>query len=141
MTIYQVEEGLYRGGPPTVESYRLLSQMSTILNLRSWPPAVRKEYDLFRRPRVRILTDPWMPFMPPSHRCTDAAIALIENKDLRPIYVHCLNGLDRTGYIIAAYRVKKCGWSIREAVTEMRSVGFSWAYGFWIWQLQDYCLR
>ena len=34
--------------------------------------------------------------------------------------VHCKNGVDRTGYMVALYRVERGGWSPERAAAEMR---------------------
>jgi uncharacterized protein (TIGR01244 family) len=44
--------------------------------------------------------------------------------DRRPVLVHCWAGADRTGAMIAAYRVAAQGWSKEEAVREMTEGGY-----------------
>jgi prepilin-type processing-associated H-X9-DG protein len=44
----------------------------------------------------------------------------------RPVYVHCLDGIDRTGVLIAAYRVLIEGSSREEAIAEMARFGSPW---------------
>jgi len=41
----------------------------------------------------------------------------------QPVLVHCLTGADRTGVIVAAYRMLK-GWSKEEAINEMVNGGY-----------------
>jgi tyrosine-protein phosphatase SIW14 len=49
---------------------------------------------------------------------------LRENKG-KKVFVHCRLGDDRTGMMIAAYRMAEEGWTAEEAMTEMKSFGFS----------------
>jgi hypothetical protein len=42
---------------------------------------------------------------------------------VRPIYVHCEHGRDRTGLVIALYRVRYEGWTAERAAAEMRAFG------------------
>ena len=42
----------------------------------------------------------------------------------KPVLVHCKHGADRTGCIIAAYRIVKFGWTKEEAIKELREGGF-----------------
>lgn len=42
----------------------------------------------------------------------------------QPMLVHCRHGADRTGTMIAAYRVVVQGWSKADALNEMQSGGF-----------------
>lgn len=49
-----------------------------------------------------------------------------------PIYVHCKHGVDRTGFIIAAYRVLVQGWDVEDALEEMYELGHHrWFYWYW----------
>jgi len=41
-----------------------------------------------------------------------------------PVFLHCRQGQDRTGIVVAAYRMKVDGWSLADAEAEMRSFGF-----------------
>lgn len=41
----------------------------------------------------------------------------------KPVLVHCIYGQDRTGLVIAAYRMIKQGWSYEDAYREMLSYG------------------
>lgn len=47
----------------------------------------------------------------------------------RPIYVHCQHGVDRTGTIMAIYRMELEGWSNLEAFAEMDHFG---AHRIWM---------
>lgn len=49
------------------------------------------------------------------------------------VYAHCLHGQDRTGYMIAEYRIKVQGWAPEKAIDEMLRLGFhKFPYWFWI---------
>ena len=37
-----------------------------------------------------------------------------------PIYIHCKEGVDRTGFVIAAYRVMVDGWDVNEAIEKWK---------------------
>lgn len=43
-----------------------------------------------------------------------------------PLFVHCRHGCDRTGYVIATYRMLECGWSFKEAWRECVEYGHKW---------------
>ena len=43
----------------------------------------------------------------------------------KPVLVHCWHGSDRTGFIIAGYRIVCQGWDKEEAIREMRLGGFN----------------
>lgn len=53
------------------------------------------------------------------------------------VYVHCLHGKDRTGFMCAVWRMRKDGWSYEMARDEMISEGFHmWPYFWWLWKLK-----
>ena len=49
----------------------------------------------------------------------------------RPVFIHCKHGADRTGTMVAFYRLVFEGWSKAEALREMREGGFGFHK---IWQ-------
>ncbi len=57
-------------------------------------------------------------------------------------YVHCLHGKDRTGFMIAVFRMRILGWSYDRAVEEMYQYGFhKWPYQWllrWTEELKKY---
>jgi len=53
------------------------------------------------------------------------ALALILHDPSAKIFVHCLRGKDRTGTVIACYRIQHDGWDNRRALEEARNYGMS----------------
>lgn len=51
------------------------------------------------------------------------AIALMKDPRNLPVYVHCEHGIDRTGLLIALYRVYIQGWKRQAAYDEMVEMG------------------
>src|SRR6185436_828160 len=43
-----------------------------------------------------------------------------------PVFVHCQHGADRTGTMVAVYRIVVQGWSKKEAIHEMTHGGFGY---------------
>jgi protein-tyrosine phosphatase len=56
----------------------------------------------------------------------DQAAAALARTELRPVFVHCAAGVNRTGAVIAAWRMRHCGWSLDAALAEMDRQGVSW---------------
>jgi protein tyrosine/serine phosphatase len=54
-------------------------------------------------------------------------LALLTPDDAGTTFVHCRRGKDRTGTVIACYRIQHDGWSNREAQLEANRYGMSWA--------------
>jgi protein tyrosine/serine phosphatase len=55
----------------------------------------------------------------------DRVVALMADPANQPLYVHCRHGQDRTGIVVAAFRMKQQGWSLADAEAEMQSFGFN----------------
>ncbi len=47
----------------------------------------------------------------------------------RPVLVHCSAGKERTGVMVAAYRISRHGWTLEKALAEMEDYGFDPADG------------
>jgi uncharacterized protein (TIGR01244 family) len=52
-------------------------------------------------------------------------LALLDNS-AGPVFVHCRRGADRTGTVMACYRIAHDGWTNRRALEEAASYGMSW---------------
>jgi protein tyrosine/serine phosphatase len=59
----------------------------------------------------------------------DRIVAIMADPANQPVFVHCKLGKDRTGIVVAAYRMKVEGWPFTLAESEMESFGFN---GVWI---------
>jgi len=61
---------------------------------------------------------------PPDEWQIRTAVSLLTNEDLWPMLVHCTHGQDRTGLIVAMFRVVKQAWSTEAARNEALENGF-----------------
>jgi hypothetical protein len=70
------------------------------------------------------------PFSPKDSDVIDF-LRIVTTKSAQPVLVHCAQGSDRTGMMVAIYRIVVQGWSKDDAIKEMVEGG----YGFHsIWQ-------
>lgn len=79
--------------------------------------------------------------LPPSRKSVGMGLEIIRSvRDMGGrVYVHCLHGKDRTGFMIACFRMIDQGWSFEKARDEMFMHGFhKWPYYPWTWVLKDY---
>ncbi len=84
----------------------------------------KSERDLVTRLGMQYVAIPWHCPHP-----TDEPFArflkLLRDNQGKKIFVHCRLGDDRTGMMIAAYRMADDGWNSREALAEMKAFGFT----------------
>jgi protein tyrosine/serine phosphatase len=131
--INKVSEGIYRG--PRLDDLSPLSNLGidTILNLENNMNAVLSEKLMALAFDIKVLSLPMSEIFRPSKEQLKFAIGLI--KYHKPIYVHCLHGCDRTGMVIAKYRIEVEGWSIKDAFGEAVRMGHKWWFPpYWFWR-------
>jgi tyrosine-protein phosphatase SIW14 len=85
----------------------------------------------------------WVPLstiFPPTKHQVQTALSIMKTVQA-PIYVHCKEGRDRTGFMIALYEVLFCNYSVDAAIAEMHGNGFHWWYWYWIPTLRKLCIE
>ena len=55
----------------------------------------------------------------------ERVLTIIDAPENQPVFVHCRRGADRTGTIIACYRITHDGWNADQAKKEARRYGLS----------------
>jgi len=118
---------LYRGAQPTYKGFAALAKMGIDIVVDTRGNRTKTEGKEVRRLGMRYVAIPWhCPF--PHDDVFARFLKLVrENPDKR-VFVHCRLGDDRTGMMIAAYRMEAEGWSADKAMREMRQFGFSRAH-------------
>jgi tyrosine-protein phosphatase SIW14 len=76
--------------------------------------------------------------MPPSYQDVQNALWVMRQSKYLPVYVHCKQGRDRTGYVICAYRLQEQGWDLDPAIKEMYSHKFHYFYAYWLPSLRKF---
>ena len=134
--LYRVSDGLYRGGQPTDQGLTLLVQLGvrTIVNLRDDDSRARAEEAEALRAGLRYFNVPLPTFHSPSSEKVSEILSIISAPENQPVFVHCKRGADRTGTIIAIYRIEYDGWTDGSAKEEAERFGF----GFWQFRMKAY---
>jgi protein-tyrosine phosphatase len=116
----KVNSTLYRGAQPTAEGMKTLKAMGvkTILNLRSFH-SDRDEIGSTKLNYVHLYTKTWHV----EEKEIIRFLKLVNNKEKTPVFVHCMQGVDRTGTMCAVYRIVMEDWSKEEAIAEMKAIG------------------
>ncbi len=125
--LHQVSDRLYRSAQPTAEGMRNLKALGiqTIVNLRSFH-SDRDEIGNTGLAYEHIYMKAWHPEKKEIIRF----LQIVTNPKRMPVLVHCQHGADRTGTMIAVYRIIEQGWPKEEAVREMTEGGFGF-HGVW----------
>ena len=118
--LYRVEPDLYRSARPAAEGFRELAALGvkTVLDVES--PG---DDAAVRGTAIRLFHVPMSAFGLRNDRVL-AALRILADPANRPIVVHCHLGADRTGALIALYRVVVQGWSKEDAIREMDDGGY-----------------
>src|SRR3954465_8664413 len=115
----EVAPGLYRGGQPDADGIAWLKSkgIKTVLNLRHHHGDTEKravEAAGMRYERIALASND----MPRAEQVA-RFLEIVRDPSLRPLYVHCQHGVDRTGAMMSVYRMEEEGWSNLEAFAEM----------------------
>jgi protein tyrosine/serine phosphatase len=128
-----VERGFFRSGRPTELGLRQLVArhgLKTIVNLEDDPGAIAREAARARALGITHISMPLHHRVMQDHKYTERIGSLLADPALRPILVHCAEGRDRTGMIVAIHRIKRRGWSLAQAEAEMHHRGFHTEFTF-----------
>lgn len=124
----EVDPGaLYRGGYPSARHIRNLAADKGVRTIVSLTDKVddEDEHAMLAAAgdlRLRILRFPM-----PGDGCVedfsvlDKAANAIHNEANRPVFFHCVAGKQRSNAVLAAYRMKHCGWTFDEAIGELET--------------------
>jgi len=118
----EVTGQLLRGGQPTTQGFEELVRrgVGLVINLRGDSKVERDEVEKLGMKYVAI---PWHCAYPKDREVAEFLNVLRANPD-KKIFVHCRLGVDRTGLMIASYRIAEQGWTAARAHREMAAFGF-----------------
>jgi protein tyrosine/serine phosphatase len=83
---------------------------------------------------IRSYSHPLGEFFPPTRAELELAAKFIESRE--GVYVHCKQGVDRTGIVFGYFRMTRQGWSKVRAVREMCQMGMHPWFFYWAWVLR-----
>lgn len=131
---HKVDEKLYRSTQPSKKAFVLLHQygIKSVINLRQW----HSDADLVKDTGVKHYKFP-LNASKVTYEDLVKIVATIESLDGK-VLVHCLHGSDRTGVVVASYRIYN-GWNKEKAVQEFTQGGYGY-HAFWFPNLKELLL-
>ena len=136
---HEVGDHIYRGAQPTDQGIQSLARLGvkTIIDLRGGDSHRRAEEKVVKTAGMRYVHVPLKGFGAPQDEEMSKLLALLDDSSGWPVFVHCKRGADRTGTVIACYRIAHDHWQGQKALTEAKLHGTSWLER----AMQQYILR
>ena len=122
----KISEALLRGAQPSAQGLAELKKLgiTTIVDLRGNSGPVARERAQAETLGMRFIDIPVSGWSPPSNAQVAEFLKLFQQDPTQKVFVHCYFGRDRTGVMVAAYRMSQQNWTADQAVEEMYSFGF-----------------
>jgi protein tyrosine/serine phosphatase len=136
----EVSPSLFRGGQPSTVGFATLAKMgiNIVVDLR------REKSIAETREKQEVAAD-GMTFVPLSWNChhptdeiAERFLAILRENPGKKVFVHCHYGVDRTGALIAVYRMADEGWTPADAMSEMKLFGYNFAHRSWCHALVEF---
>lgn len=109
-----------------MEGYKYLAQIGvkTVLDLRQKDARSSAEERAVTALGMKFVNVPMSGLTPPTQAEISQILSLFEGTG-GPVFVHCRRGADRTGAVVAAYRIDHDRWDNARALNEAMSDGMS----------------
>jgi hypothetical protein len=136
----EVAAGVFRGPHPEKSDLIELSRMGikTVLSLENNLTAVAEEESVCRSLGLNFANVPLSQLAPPSTADLERAVSIIQQNRAYGIYIHCRRGIDRTGYVVASFRMLIEKYTFAAAYKECCDHGHSpLFYFFWKHALKE----
>jgi protein tyrosine/serine phosphatase len=126
---HKVSDTLYRGAQPLNGASKKLAELGvkTIINLRGEAELTVQERKEAEAAGLHYFSAPMPGLSAPADYEVARVMAIIDNPENQPVFIHCQHGADRTGTIGAIYRISHDGWTAERALAEAKTYGMSWA--------------
>ena len=124
---HQVNQHVFRGGQPSVEGWQGLANLGvkTVIDLRRTDEhSTADEAKAVEAAHMKYVNVPMKGVVAPTNEQIAQVLAMLDSGDT--VFVHCKRGADRTGAVIACYRIAHDRWKPHQALDEAKSFGMAW---------------
>ncbi len=124
---HRVNQHIYRGGQPSADGLAALHKMGmkTVLDLRQPAERAAQEDRLLEAWGIKYINIPMPPLSAPTTESVEQALSVLNSSQAWPVFVHCRRGADRTGTVVACYRIQVEGFTNRQAIEEAEKLGLA----------------
>ena len=134
--LHQITERLYRGAQPRPGGIRRLAELgiNTVINLRGTNEQTRADEVEARSLGLNYFNIPLPIWGRPNDSHVQRILEIINAPESGRVFIHCRDGVDRTGMIIALHRISSESWSREMALAEAERSGMR-SHQYW---MRDY---
>jgi len=122
----KVNDHVYRGAQPTDDGFKDLARIGikVVVDLRLiGEHSQANEEKVVSALGMRYVSIPMKGMSTPKDDKVAAVLTLLNDTAAGPVFVHCRLGADRTGMVIACYRISNDHWENQRALSEAKSYG------------------
>ena len=123
-----VNDNVLRGGQPSDEGISRLAQrgVKTVIDLRlASEHSIPNEKQLVESNGMHFVSVPMKGMAAPTDEQLFSVLRILNDSKQWPVFVHCRRGADRTGTILACYRISHDNWNNQKALEEAKTYGIS----------------
>jgi len=123
-----VNDRILRGGQPSDDGFKKLAErgVKTVVDLR-WVDEhdIPREKQIVEADGMRFISVPMKGLSAPSLKQMTKVLGILEDSNSWPVFIHCRRGADRTGTVLACYRISHDHWQNQKALEEAKTYGLS----------------
>ena len=125
---HEVNEHVFRGGQPSPLGFKSLAKLGvkTVIDLRGQGEGASAEEKAVRSAGMKFKSVPMHGMQAPTNEQVWEVLGVLDDSTEWPVFVHCRRGKDRTGVVLACYRIVHDHWENQKALEEARLIGMSW---------------
>ena len=122
----RISKQLLRGGQPNAAGFEELKKIGVaiVVNLGHETDEIARERAIVLSQGMQYVSIPWRGSNDPDAGQIAEFLELLRANPDKQIFVHCQRGAERTGVMVACYRISVDKWTAEQALQEMEQFGF-----------------